>query len=46
MTITKERLVSYTKNKDFIVHADNLIAPDGMIEGAKVVFEIPYIYES
>ena len=46
MTITKERLVSYTKNKDFIVQTDNLIASNGMIEGAKVVFEIPYIYES
>lgn len=46
MTITKERLVSYTKNKDFIVQTDNLITPDGTIEGAKVVFEIPYIYEN
>ncbi|MNY02896.1 Sensor histidine kinase YehU [compost metagenome] len=46
MTITKERLVSYTKNKDFIVQTDNLITSNGMIEGAKVVFEIPYIYES
>jgi len=46
MTITKERLVSYTKNKDFIVQTDNLIKPDGTIEGAKVVFEIPYIYEN
>jgi len=46
MTITKERLVSYTKNKDFMVQTDNLIMPDGTIEGAKVVFEIPYIYEN
>jgi len=46
MTITKERLVSYTKNKDFIVQTNNLIMPDGTIEGAKVVFEIPYIYEN
>lgn len=46
MTITKERLVSYTKNKDFIVQTDNLITSDGTIEGAKVVFEIPYIYEN
>ncbi len=46
MTITKERLVSYTKNKDFIVQTDNLITPEGTVEGAKVVFEIPYIYEN
>lgn len=46
MTITKERLVSYTKNKDFEVKTDNLVTPDGTIEGAKVVFEIPYIYEN
>lgn len=46
MTITKERLVTYTKNKDFVVHTDNLLNPDGKIKGAKVVFEIPYIYEN
>lgn len=46
MTITKERLISYTKNKDFTVQTDNLFTPDGTIEGAKVVFEIPYIYEN
>ena len=46
MTITKERLVSYTKNKDFIVQTNNVIASDGSIEGAKVAFEVPYIYES
>ncbi|WP_291127441.1 tetratricopeptide repeat-containing sensor histidine kinase [Flavobacterium sp. UBA7682] len=45
MTITKERLVSYTKNKDFVVQTDNLFNPEGIVEGAKVVFEIPYIYE-
>ncbi|TDP61131.1 sensor histidine kinase [Flavobacterium dankookense] len=46
MTITKERLVTYTKNKDFIVQTDNLFNPEGKVEGAKVVFEIPYIYEN
>lgn len=46
MTITKERLVTYTKNKDFIVQTDNVINTEGKIEGAKVVFEIPYIYEN
>lgn len=46
MTITKERLVTYTKNKDFIVQTDNLVNTEGKVEGAKVVFEIPYIYEN
>lgn len=46
MTITKERLITYTKNKDFVVQTDNLFNPEGIIEGAKVVFEIPYIYEN
>ncbi|MBD3583520.1 tetratricopeptide repeat protein [Flavobacterium selenitireducens] len=46
MTITKERLVNYTKNKDFVVQTDNLLNPEGKINGAKVVFEVPYIYEN
>ena len=46
MNITKERLVSYMKNKDFEVQTENLINTDGAIAGAKVVFEIPYIYEN
>lgn len=46
MTITKERLVGYTKDKDFNVQTDNLVNNDGTIGGAKVVFEIPYIYEN
>ena len=46
MTITKERLVTYTKNKDFVVQTDNLFNPEGVIRGAKVVFEVPYIYEN
>jgi len=46
MTITKERLVNYTKNKDFVVQTDNLFNPEGKIKGAKVVFEVPYIYEN
>lgn len=46
MTITRERLVTYTKNKDFVVQTDNLFNPDGRIKGAKVVFEVPYIYEN
>lgn len=46
MTITKERLVNYTKNQDFIVQTDNIIDKDNNITGAKVGFEIPYIYEN
>lgn len=46
MKITRERLVAYMKNKDFEVQTENLIHPDGAIAGAKVVFEIPYIYEN
>lgn len=46
MTITKERLVSYTKNHDFVVQTDNIFDKDTNIVGAKVIFEIPYIYEN
>ena len=46
MAITKDRLVHYTKNRDFIVYADNLKSEDQKITGAKVAFEIPYIYEN
>lgn len=46
MTITKERLVNYTKNQDFVVQTDNIKDKDEKIVGAKVVFEIPYIYEN
>lgn len=46
MVITKERLVNYTKNQDFVVQADNIKDKDEKVVGAKVVFEIPYIYEN
>ncbi|WP_168710263.1 tetratricopeptide repeat-containing sensor histidine kinase [Flavobacterium sangjuense] len=46
MTITKERLVSYTKNQDFVVQADNIKDNNENVVGAKVSFEIPYIYEN
>lgn len=46
MTITKERLVSYTKNNQFVVHADNILDHETNVVGAKVSFEIPYIIES
>jgi len=46
MTITKERLISYTKNQDFVVQTDNILDQNTNIVGAKVIFEIPYIYEN
>ena len=46
MTITKERLVNYTKNQDFVVQTDNIKDNDQNVVGAKVSFEIPYIYEN
>lgn len=46
MNITRERLVTYAKNKDFEVQTENIIGKDGAVEGAKVVFEIPYICEN
>lgn len=45
MEITRNRLAHYTKNQDFMVHSDNLIDADQNIIGAKINFEIPYIYE-
>jgi len=45
MTITKERLINYTKNQDFVVQTDTIKDKDEKVLGAKVVFEIPYIYE-
>jgi tetratricopeptide (TPR) repeat protein len=46
MTITKERLIGYSKNQNFVVHTDNISDKDNKIVGAKVRFEIPYIYEN
>jgi len=46
MTITKERLIGYTKNQDFLVQTDNIMDQHTNIVGAKVSFEIPYIYEN
>lgn len=46
MTITKERLVGYTKNQDFVVLTDNIKDQNENVVGAKVRFEIPYIYEN
>lgn len=46
MSITKERLANYTKNKDFILQTENITDNDQNSIGAKVIFEIPYIYEN
>lgn len=45
MSITKERLAWYMKKDDFHVKTENL-TQDGVIAGARVRFEIPYIYEN
>lgn len=46
MAITKERLVTYSKNQNFVVQTDNITDTNGKVSGAKVNFEIPYIYEN
>jgi tetratricopeptide (TPR) repeat protein len=46
INITKKRLANYTKNREFTVLTDNITDNEKNILGAKVVFEIPYIYEN
>lgn len=46
MAITRSRLVGYTGDKDFTVHTENITGEGESVAGAKVVFEIPYIYEN
>lgn len=46
MAITKERLVKYTKNEAFELEINNILDHAQNIAGAKVAFEIPYIYEN
>lgn len=46
MAITKDRLVGYTGNRDFEVITENITGENHTIAGAKVRFEIPYIYEN
>ncbi|NUY80449.1 tetratricopeptide repeat protein [Flavobacterium sp. MAH-1] len=46
MDITRERLVNYTKNPAFVVHANNIFDQYKNVVGAKVAFEIPYFYEN
>ena len=45
MKITKERLMNISKNRLFEVLTQN-ITDDNKVIGAKVYFEIPYIYEN
>lgn len=44
MKITKERLVNLSKDQHFEVTVQNLTDDDKKVVGAKVLFEIPYIY--
>jgi signal transduction histidine kinase len=46
MAITKDRLASYTGNTRFALHTENIKGEGDTLAGAKVVFEIPYIYEN
>ncbi|MDI1256223.1 MAG: tetratricopeptide repeat protein [Flavobacterium sp.] len=45
MKITKERLANIAKKSDFEIQLENSIDVQKNIVGAKVFFEIPYIYE-
>ncbi len=45
MSITKERLRFYHQDKPFAIDAQNILNSGGKIIGAKIKFEIPYIYE-
>lgn len=46
MTITRERLLHYTKRNYIVFNAKNILDDNKNIIGAKVTFEIPYIYEN
>jgi len=46
MKITRERLAHYTKNQEFKIAASNRTDDAGNVTGAKVHFEIPYLYEN
>jgi tetratricopeptide (TPR) repeat protein len=46
MKITKERLVNISGKSDFEVHIENRLDSKKKVVGAKVFFEIPYIYEN
>ena len=46
LKITKERLKTIAKKNYFEVHTKNVIDANATVLGAKVYFEIPYIYEN
>jgi LytS/YehU family sensor histidine kinase len=46
MKITKERLANISKKSDFEIHTQNLFDADKQVVGAKVYFDIPYLYEN
>jgi tetratricopeptide (TPR) repeat protein len=46
MKITKERLINISGKSDFEVHKENRHDDKKNVIGAKVFFEIPYIYEN
>lgn len=46
MKITKERLKSISKKNHFEVQTENVLDENAKVVGAKVYFEIPYIYEN
>ena len=46
MKITKERLSSLAKNNNFEVQVENILDDNKNSIGAKVYFDIPYIYEN
>ncbi len=46
VAMTKERLINYTKKENFEWRLENIIDEEQRIVGAKINFEIPYIYEN
>jgi sensor histidine kinase YesM len=46
MKITRERLKNFSKKDNFEVHTQNIHDTHNNITGAKVFFEIPYLYEN
>ncbi len=46
VTLTKERLIGYTQKANFAWHMDNVLDHKERVVGAKINFEIPYIYEN
>ena len=46
MKITKERLANIAKKSDFEIYTQNLFDADKQVVGAKVYFDIPYLYEN